>query len=59
MEQLLTVGTAARLIGISPDLVRHWADTGRLRCVRTTTGLRLFERRDVDAIAAERRTTAV
>ena len=34
------IGEAARLLGVSPDTVRRWADAGRLATERTTGGHR-------------------
>ena len=34
------IGEAARLLGVSPDTVRRWADAGRLATCRTTGGHR-------------------
>jgi excisionase family DNA binding protein len=53
-EQLLTVSRAARLLEVASETVRAMADTGRLPAVRTTSGVRLFNRHDVEALAAER-----
>lgn len=54
-EDLLTPTEAARIMEVSVDTVRYLADHGRLPVMRTTTGRRLFRRRDVDRVAAERR----
>lgn len=53
-QQLLTVSRAARMLEVASETVRAMADSGRLPVVRTTTGLRLFSRHDVEALAAER-----
>ena len=34
------IGEAAKLLGVSPDTVRRWADAGRLATERTTGGHR-------------------
>src|SRR3990167_5906237 len=44
----MTVGEAAHLAGVSPDTVRLWHRTGKLRALRTSTGVRLFERVDLE-----------
>ena len=54
MPDFLTVGEVASELGVSADTVRWWERTGRLAAARTRTGVRLFERRDVDAFAALR-----
>ncbi|WP_049580227.1 TOBE domain-containing protein [Streptomyces sp. SBT349] len=46
------MGRAARLLGVSPDTVRRWADAGRLPTRRDETGRRLVEGRDLAAFAA-------
>jgi excisionase family DNA binding protein len=51
----LTVSSAARVAGVSDATIRSWANRGWLRTERTATGLRLFERRDVERVADERR----
>jgi excisionase family DNA binding protein len=51
---LLTVGDAAAILGLSPDMVRVLHRQGRLPALRTPRGNRLFERRDVERLARER-----
>lgn len=52
---LLTTADAARLLGLSADMVRLLARDGRLpAAAETVRGVRLFRRDDVDALAAER-----
>ena len=46
-DELMTVSAAAKALSISEGGVRVKADRGELPCIRTTTGLRLFHRRDV------------
>ncbi|MGH9124896.1 MAG: TOBE domain-containing protein [Acidimicrobiales bacterium] len=38
-----TIGRAAELLGVSPDTVRRWADSGRLPASRTPGGRRIIE----------------
>jgi excisionase family DNA binding protein len=47
---LLTVSDAARRIGVASGTVRLWADTGKLKSIRTLSGLRLFQDTDVEAL---------
>ena len=51
------IGEAARLLGVSPDTVRRWADAGRLTTCRTTGGHRTIAGPDLarlsQALAAE------
>ncbi|MGW1194980.1 TOBE domain-containing protein [Streptomyces sp. NPDC002536] len=37
-----TIGQAARLLGVSPDTVRRWADAGRIPTQRDESGKRLI-----------------
>ena len=46
-ENLLTVSSAARLIGKSEAAVRYAATTGKLPVLRTSNGQRLFRESDV------------
>jgi molybdopterin-binding protein len=52
-----TIGQAARLLGVSPDTVRRWADSGRLPTHRDEAGKRLIDGPDLAtfsvALAAE------
>ena len=47
-----TIGRAARLLGVSPDTVRRWADAGRLPTRRDDAGHRLIDGPDLAAFAA-------
>ncbi|QNE78585.1 MerR family DNA-binding transcriptional regulator [Streptomyces finlayi] len=51
--QSYTIGQAARLLGVSPDTARRWADAGRVATHRDETGRRLIEGRDLAALAIE------
>ena len=44
----LTPSAAARLIGKGEAMVRIYADSGRLPCIRTSTGMRLFRQSDLE-----------
>lgn len=51
----LTVGQAARILGIGEATVRKWADAGKLgEVVRLSTGDRLLDRNAVEQAAKER-----
>jgi len=52
-KYLLTT-EAARLLGVSENTVRLWANAGRLGAERTATGVRLFRRSEVEDLSAER-----
>ena len=49
--QSYTVGQAARLLGVSPDTARRWADAGRVATTRDQGGRRLIDGRDLAALA--------
>ena len=51
---LLSVGDAAAILRLSPDMVRVLHRKGRLPAFRTPRGLRLFLRSDVERLARER-----
>lgn len=56
--ELMTASAVAKLTGVTPATVRLWADLGRLPVQRTTSGMRLFDRRDVERLARQRQATA-
>lgn len=47
--QSYTIGQAARLLGVSPDTARRWADAGRITTHRDEAGRRLVDGRDLAA----------
>jgi len=53
-DDLMTTGEAARVLDLSADMVRYLERTGRLPAQRTTNGVRLFRRGDVEQLAARR-----
>jgi excisionase family DNA binding protein len=52
----LTTSDAARILGLSPDMVRHLERAGRLRAERTPGGWRFFARAEVERLRGERET---
>jgi len=46
----LSVGQAARALGVTPDTVRRWTSTGFLPCERTAGGHRRIADEDVDEL---------
>lgn len=46
---------AARILHVSAETIRHWERVGKLPATKTAGGVRLFERRDVERLARERR----
>ncbi|MEU6814324.1 helix-turn-helix transcriptional regulator [Streptomyces sp. NPDC046860] len=51
--QSYTIGQAARLLGVSPDTARRWADAGRMATHRDESGRRLIAGRDLAAFSVE------
>ena len=51
----LSLGPASRVVGVDPDTLRRWADTGRVRAFSTPGGHRRFSRTDLARVVAERR----
>jgi DNA-binding transcriptional MerR regulator len=51
---LITSSDASRIANVTPNCIRLWADAGKLPMIRTGNGIRLFNRADVQALAAER-----
>jgi molybdopterin-binding protein len=51
--QSYTIGQAARLLGVSPDTARRWADGGRVATHRDDAGHRLIDGRDLAAFSVE------
>lgn len=49
-----TVGEAAELLGVSPDTVRRWVDSGDLAAVRTAGGRRRVDGKALARFASER-----
>lgn len=54
-DDLMTVADAAGILGLSVDMVRLLEKSGRLPALRTTGGIRLFRRADVERLAEERK----
>jgi len=52
--KLLTCAEAARLLDITPAAVRAMETRGEIKALRTETGVRLFERSAVEALARNR-----
>ncbi|WP_217169768.1 molybdopterin-binding protein [Streptomyces sp. AC512_CC834] len=51
--QSYTIGQAARLLGVSPDTARRWADAGRFATQRDEGGRRVVDGRDLAAFSVE------
>ena len=50
MKDYLRVSEAARRLGVRPETVRWWFDTGKLRGMRLPSRERRIERAHVEAI---------
>lgn len=50
MQQLISAGEAAKLVGVSPDTLRRWAKSGRVRHVVTPSRRILFDPVDIEAM---------
>jgi len=54
----LSLGPASRLVGVDPDTLRRWADSGRVRAFATPGGHRRFSRSDLERLVSIRRSGA-
>lgn len=54
-EQFMSSHDASRIAGVSPATVRLWANTGKLAAIRTSGGMRLFRRSEVEAVVQKRK----
>jgi excisionase family DNA binding protein len=54
-REWLSLGPASRQLGVDPDTLRRWADSGRVRSYSTPGGHRRFSRADVDRLQSGRR----
>jgi len=52
--KLLTCAEAAKLLDVTPAAVRAMETRGEIKAFRTLTGVRLFRRSNVEAVARER-----
>lgn len=50
IQQLISTGEAAELVGVSPDTLRRWAKAGRVRHVVTPSRRILFDPADIEAM---------
>lgn len=51
-DELLPIGDAARLLGVSVDTVRRWDRDGLIESTRTLGGQRRFRRSEIDRVHA-------
>ena len=50
----LLTNDAAYILKVAPDTVRYLEKTGRLPALKTSGGVRLFDKKDVERLARER-----
>jgi len=55
METLMMINEAAKIIDRSPSMVRWYENEGILPAMRTSGGVRLFKRSDVEKLAKKLR----
>lgn len=48
----LPIGAASRLVGVGPDTLRRWADSGKVQSYQTAGGHRRFLRSSLEAITS-------
>lgn len=51
-EDLLPIGEAARLLGVSVETVRRWDRDGLINSTRTLGGQRRFSRSEIERVKA-------
>lgn len=49
-EEYLSIGKAAKLIGVSTQSLKNWEKAGRITSLRTPAGHRRYLRSDVEAL---------
>jgi molybdopterin-binding protein len=54
-RDVLRIGAAAEVIGVSADTLRRWIEDGRVQSDRTSGGQRTISRAEVNRLLAERR----
>src|SRR5947207_14965491 len=52
-QDRLTIGEAARAIGVSADTLRRWERAGKLRTTRDAANRRLVSRREVERLSGK------
>ncbi len=57
-DELLSTSEAARLLGVSAETVRRWAERKRIKHIVLPSGQRRFRRQDIDAALAPVETQA-
>lgn len=52
-EELISIGNAARLLGVSIDTLRRWDEGGKLKAARTTGGHRVYRQHDIEIFLSD------
>lgn len=52
-SKLIPPGEVAKRFGVDPKTVARWADTGKLKYVRTMGGHRRFRETDINALLSQ------
>ena len=47
---MMRVSEEDRLFGVSSVTIRNWVDTGRLKCRRLPSGVRVFDENEVNRV---------
>ena len=53
-QEFLITSEAAKILERTPAMVRYLERTGKLKAHKTPSGVRIFEREEVERLAAER-----
>lgn len=56
-SEFMLTADVAREKAVTPATVRQWERSGKLPAIKTVTGVRLFNRSDVEAFAGTRKRT--
>lgn len=51
-DELVPIGTAARLLGVTVGTIRRWDEAGHITAVRTPGGQRRFRRSEIARLRA-------
>jgi len=52
-KKFMRTGTVAEFLKVHPNTIRNWADEGKLKCITSGQGSRLFSRSEVTKLAIE------
>ena len=58
IPEILSIGEAARILGISVDTLRRWSNDGRIPTITLPSGQRRFHREDLDVILGKGKASA-